>query len=411
MDVTDETGIFNPLAPGYTEDPYSHFAIVRSSAPVQQTLVGPWALFSYDDVFALLRDPELSVDDANSTPDGDDDRQAKFEELLAEFEVDARGDSSILNTDPPDHTRLRKLVSKAFTPRVIESLRDRIQSLVDEALDPMNDSGHGDVVDELAFALPFDVISEMLGMPPGDTLALRGWSEAMVKTLDPIISDDEFREAFVSARKMDAHIEQVIEWKRANPGDDLLTGLIEAEDDGDRLSSIELRDQVTLLFIAGHETTVNLIGTGIFELQRNPEQLATLRDDPSLTQDAIDELLRFIAPVQFSRRIATKDVTYRGLVIPKGSFIFTCLASANRDPDHFGETADQLILDRPNASQHVSFGSGSHYCLGSSLAKLEAEIAIGTFISRFPDAVIEGEPHWNGRMNLRGLKSLPMKVR
>ncbi|MGI9600891.1 MAG: cytochrome P450, partial [Acidimicrobiales bacterium] len=396
------------LQDGYMEDPYPHLAEMRDQAPVQETLAGPWAVFRYDDVFRLLRDPTLSVDDANADFD-ESERGSMMDELVEEYGL-LDTDTSILNTDPPDHTRLRRLVSKAFTPRTIEALRPRIQQLVDEALDRMAAAGRADVVDDLAFPLPFDVISEMLGMPESDKDQIRDWSGAMVKTLDPILSEEDARAAFSAARLMDAHIDKVVEWKRANPADDLLTALIEAEDDGDRLSPLELRDQVSLLFIAGHETTVNLIGTGILVLLGDDEQREQLRSNPDLDTAAIDELLRFIAPVQFSRRITTADIEVAGQVVPKGAFVMTCLASANRDPEFWGPTADKLDLGREGAGQHVSFGSGAHYCLGASLAKLEGQIAIGSFIRRFPGATVADTPEWNGRINLRGLEKLPVDV-
>jgi cytochrome P450 len=404
--MTDVSPLFfNPLQPGYTEDPYPHFAEMREHDPVHLTLLNQWLLFRYDDVSTILRDPSMSVSD-DKIEVLDEKRLAMFEAAGGEFERS----TSMLNADPPDHTRLRRLVSKAFTPSSIEALRPRVQELVDAMLDPMAERGSGDVVTELAFPLPFDVISEMLGMPDADKDQIAAWSGAVVKTLDPVISDDEIVAAIEGSRAMDAHIDQVIAWKREHPADDLLSALIAAEEDGDRLSSVELRDQVGLLFIAGHETTVNLIGTGIHELLRHPDQLALLRDDPSLDANAVDELLRFVSPVQMSRRVVLQDVTIRGKTIPKGMFVLTGLASANRDPDKWGPTADDLDIRREGAAQHVSFGSGIHYCLGASLARLEAQVAIGTFVRRFPNARLGGEPEWNGRINLRGLEHLPVAV-
>ena len=396
---------FNPLQPGYIEDPYPHFAEMREHDPVHLTLLNQWLLFRYDDVARILRDPSMSVSDDN-VEIFDEKRLAMIEASGAEFERS----TSMLGSDPPDHTRLRRLVSKAFTPSSIEALRPRVQQLVDAMLDPMAERGTGDVVTELAFPLPFDVISEMLGMPESDKEQIAAWSGAVVKTLDPIISDAEIVAAFEGSRAMAAHIDQVIAWKRDHPADDLLSALIAAEEDGDRLSSIELRDQVVLLFIAGHETTVNLIGTGIYELLRHPDQLALLRDDPSLDANAVDELLRFVSPVQMSRRVVLQDITIRDKTIPKGTFVLTGLASANRDPDKWGPTADDLDIHRVGLAQHVAFGSGIHYCLGASLARLEAQVAIGTFVRRFPNARLVGEPEWNGRINLRGLEHLQVAV-
>jgi cytochrome P450 len=275
----------------------------------------------------------------------------------------------------------------------------------------MEERGAAEVVGELAFPLPFDVISEMLGMPETDTAQIAEWSSALVKTLDPIITDDEIRASVVADREMRGLVEEVIAWKRAHPAEDLLSALIAAEEDGDRLTTRELRDQVVLLFVAGHETTVNLIGTGIHELLRHPDQAAVLRADPSSDVDAVDELLRFVSPVQFSRRIALQELEVGGRAIEPGVIVMACLAAANHDPEKWGPTADQLDVRRPGANQHLAFGSGIHYCLGAALAKLEAQLAIGRFVRRFPDAAPTAEPVWNGRINLRGIERLELGLR
>lgn len=409
MSALDEQATFyNPLQPGYVENPFPHLAEMREKDPVHHSLIERWMLFGYDDVFRLLRDPSLSVQDSNADL-SQSERAAMFLELTEEAGQIPEPSYAILSIDPPDHTRLRRLVSKAFTPRTIENLRPMVEGLVDEVLDQMEADGDADVVSQLAFPLPFDVITKMLGMPETDTEQVCAWSEAIVKTLDPIITEDETRLAVEASANMDAYISSVIEWKRENPGDDLLTSMIEVEEDGDRMSLIELRDQVGLLFIAGHETTVNLIGTGIYELLRNPEQMARWIEDPSIGPSAVDELLRYVSPVQMTRRISMADIEFGDKTIDTGRFIMACLASANRDPARWGPTADQLDLTREGAGQHMSFGSGSHYCLGASLAKLEAEAAIGRFITRFPNTkVVEAE--WNGRINLRGLSKLHVTV-
>ena len=295
---------FNPLDEGYMADPYPHFGEMRDGDPVHLSMIDLWVLFGYDDVFRLLRDPSMSVQDDN-VEIRDEERYAEMVEAAGgEFERD----TSMLGTDPPDHTRLRRLVSKAFTPAAIQALRPRVQELVDRSLDAIETRGSGDVVSELAFPLPFDVISEMLGMPEADKDQIAAWSGTIVKSLDPMLAASDFAEIRRASDAMKAHIDGVVAWKREHPADDLLTALIAAEEDGDRLSSVELRDQVTLLFIAGHETTVNLIGTGIHDLLRHPEQATILRDDPALDATAIDELLRFVSPVQFSRRVTLADV-------------------------------------------------------------------------------------------------------
>ena len=316
MSVDQEPVMFNPLQEGYIENPWPHLAELRAADPVHRLFTGQWGLFRHDDIFTLLRDPSLSVDDVNANLD-EMAQTAMFEEHARDLEPDR----SILNIDPPDHTRLRRLVSQAFTPRTIETLRPMVQQLVDDALNAMAAAGQADLVSGLAFSLPFDVISEMLGMPASDKIQIRDWSAAIVKTIDPVITEDEVVAAAEASRNMNRLITEVIEWKRANSADDLLSALIDAEDDGDRMSTSELRDQVALLFIAGHETTVNLIGTGIYELLRHPDQLAHLAADPALVPGAVEELLRYVSPVQLTRRIATSDLEIRGRRIPKGSFV------------------------------------------------------------------------------------------
>ena len=403
--TTGESAIFNPFEPGFFEDPYAQYAELREHDPVHRSPLEVWVLFRYDDIVGVLRDSSLSVQVDNATPTA---RMQMFAEQAPEERE--RGAHSILNVDPPDHTRLRRLVSKAFTPKMVHELRPRIQALVDEALDTMAARGESDVISDLAFPLPFTVISEMLGMPDGNRDEVRGWSHTLTKTLDPILSPEEVQAALIAADNMQAHVQDVLAWKRDHPADDLLTGLLAAEDEGDRLSEIELLDQVLLLYVAGHETTVNLIGNATLALLGHPDQLAQLRSDPELDGGAVEELLRYDSPVQFSRRITTADLDVAGTTIPAGTFTLTCLGSANHDDARWGPTADELDITRPDAGQHMSFGNGIHHCLGSSLARTEAQVAIGTLVRRFPDLELAGEPERNGRVVLRGLESLPVTL-
>jgi cytochrome P450 len=403
--TTGEPVIFNPFEPGFFDDPYRQYAALREHDPVHRSPLEVWVLFRYDDIVGVLRDSSLSVQIDNAAPTA---RTRMFAEQ-APGEVE-RGSHAILNIDPPDHTRLRRLVSKAFTPKMVHELRPRIQELVDDALDAMAARGQADVIADLAFPLPFTVISEMLGMPDGNRDEVRGWSHTLTKTLDPILSPEEVEASLAAANKMMAHIEDVLAWKREHPADDLLSGLLAAEDEGDRLSQVELLDQVILLYIAGHETTVNLIGNATLALLRHPDQLAQLRSDPELDAGAVEELLRYDSPVQFSRRITTADLDVDGTTIPAGTFTLTCLGSANHDDARWGPTADELDITRPDAGQHMSFGNGIHHCLGSSLARTEAQVAIGSLVRRFPDLDLAGEPERNGRVVLRGLERLPVSV-
>ena len=404
--------MFNPFAPGFAENPYEEYRVERESEPIQQTPFGPWIVFSHAESVQLLRDVTLSVDVRKAMEIlGEDPRDRA--KMRAELFPDKapREDTSILNIDPPDHTRLRKLVSSVFTPRRVADLAPMIERIVDEHLDAVADRGEMDLIADLAFPLPFAVISEMLGMPDGDSAQLREWSHALVKILDFTIGPEELMAAVVAGENLREHIASVIEWKRSNLGDDLLSALILAEDNGDVLSDIELVDQVNVLFIAGHETTVNLIGNGTWALLQNRDQLDLLRDDPMVEATAIDELLRYDSPVQISRRITLEPIQVGGRDVAAGTFVLTSLGSANRDPAVFGPTADQLDLRRADAARHLAFGSGTHHCLGASLARMEGTIAITRLIRRFPELQAIGAPAWNGRLVLRGMDSLQLTLR
>ena len=400
---------FNPFDPAFAQDPYPQWRELREHDPVHETPFGLWLLLRYDDVHRFVRDPALSVEDRNVRP-GPLDVIAR-EALGDRFdEVNSRGTHAMLNVDPPDHTRLRRLVTKAFTPRVVEQLRPRVQALVDDALDGAAERGELELVGDLAFPLPFAVITEMLGMPETDSAQLREWSGTIVRTLEPLVDPDLIRAIADAADNMRALTADAIAWKRRSPADDLLSALVAAEEGGDVLSDDELIDQVMLLYIAGHETTVNLIGNGMLALLRHREQLDRLRADPGLDGNAIEELLRFDPPVQMTRRITLVDTEVDGRTIEAGTFVVCVIASANRDAAQWGNAAESLDVGRADAHNHLAFGGGVHYCLGAALARLEAQVAIGTLVRRFPDLELAGEPRWNGRLNLRGLERLPLAV-
>jgi cytochrome P450 len=411
---TPDTGylpvLLNPFEPGFFDDPYAQYRLVREQDPVHFSPIGTYALFRYEDVHHVLRDPSLSVEERHVSPRvvaEDPDIEAMFEERRE------GGSHNMLNLDPPDHHRLRRLVSKVFTPRMIEELRPRVQQLVDEHLDMAVASGaEVDLIAALAFPLPFIVISEMLGIPEGrDRSQLREWSGAVVKTFDPILTREEILESFDAIDNINAYISEVIAWKREHPADDLLSALIAAEHEGDRLSEIELSEQVLLLYVAGHETTVNLIGNGTLALLRHREQLELLASDTSVDATFVDELLRYDSPVQMSRRITLAPYEIDGTMIEAGSMVMTCLGSANRDPAKWGPTADDLDLRRTDARDHMSFGGGFHSCLGAHLARLEGQVAITTLVRRFPnvDLATDTVEH-NGRIVLRGLAALPVTL-
>lgn len=408
MTDTDESQgaqlLFNPFEPGFAENPYPAYARLRDADPVHESAFGAWLLSRYEDVSVLLRSP-LSVDPRNLAP-------GTFAGQHTRFERPVRG-VSVLDLDPPDHTRLRSLVTKVFTPRSIAGLEPMIIELVDRALDTIAANGQADLVETLAFPMPFEVISRMLGMSVSDTTHVRELSGTIGRSLD-IIADEAVALAIERASdELDMITAEVIATKRSNPGDDLLTALIAAEDQGDKLTDTELIAQVEFLYMAGHETTSSLIAGGVLALLENPEQLALVRSDPEkASANAVEELLRYVSPVQQSRRITTGPYSVRGREIPPGSFVVAVLAAANRDEQFWGPDAARLDIRREKARQHVSFGAGLHHCLGAALARLQTRIAVERLVRRFPGLALDpdGAVEWNGRMILRGPSRLPITV-
>ncbi|ACU74934.1 cytochrome P450 [Catenulispora acidiphila DSM 44928] len=405
--------LFNPFEPGYIADPYPAFRRLRTEDPVHHHPLGFWVLSRYDDVSALLRSAN-SVDYRNSAPDSTARLQA---DAMIEAAGPATGDTvdaygmSMLDRDPPDHTRLRGLVSKVFTPRSVAALEPFVVDLVDAALDRMADAGTADLIATLAFPIPFAVISRMLGIPETDHARIRVLSGLLVRTLEPIGDPALLAEINAARLEMQDIVRGLIAYKRENPGEDLLTALIAAEQDGDRLSDEELIAQVVLLYVAGHETTVNLIGNGTLALLNHPEELKKLRESPQLAANGVEEMLRYDSPVQLSRRVILEPYEVGGKVIPKGGFVVAALASANHDESRWGPRSGDLQLDRAGARNHVAFGGGPHHCLGAALARLEGRVAVERMAVRFPALAPAAEPVWNGRINLRGLDTLPVTVR
>ena len=399
--------LFNPLDPAFRIDPYPVYARLRAEGPVYRAPWGGFVFSRYAPCEALLKDPRSSSDFRTSDA---------FREFVAQQGGDPNagflgGTRPFLFLDPPDHTRLRGLVNKAFTPRTVEGLRSRIEEIVSELLDRAEQKGSLEVVEDFAYPLPVQVICEMLGVPVKDHETFQDWSRELARSLDP----EEFLPPEVIERRQraiesfGAYFNGLVEEHRAQPRDDLLSALIAAEEAGDKLTGLELLATCILLLVAGHETTVNLIGNGTLALLRHPDQLALLRDDPSLARSAVEELLRYDPPVQFTGRVALEDITIGDVTIPKGQQSVILLASANRDPEVFADP-DRLDITRAE-NRHLSFGHGIHYCVGAPLARLEAEIALGALVQRFPDMrLLADAPPYKENIVLRGLASLPVGI-
>jgi pimeloyl-[acyl-carrier protein] synthase len=390
---------FNPMDPAFVADPYPTYRQLRTEDPVHHNPMGFWVLTRYEDVVAALRDPRLA------------------KEAIAAF-VAARFGApvpitglSMLDRDPPDHTRLRSLVSKAFTPRVVEGLRPRVQQIVDGLIARAREKGSMDLIEEFAYPIPVNVICEMLGVPVEDHERFKGWSLDIARGLDSILlpPDSEVPKRSVASRTALAeYFRELIAKRRASPRADLLSALIAAEEAGDKLSENELLATCILLLIAGHETTVNLIGNGTLALLRHPDQLRRLRENPALIGTAVEELLRFDGPVQRTARIPSEDVVIDGRTIAKGEMVMPFIGAADRDPAQFPDP-DRLDIGRSD-NRHIAFGWGIHFCLGAPLARVEGQIAINTLVQRLPKlALATDTPQFRESLTLRGLTSLPVQ--
>ncbi|MBC8093789.1 MAG: cytochrome P450, partial [Pseudonocardia sp.] len=353
-----------------------------------------WIVTRHDDVDAALRDPRLS-----KRAPGIDAMPPALRNFVAH---------QMLGMDPPDHTRLRRLVSQAFTPRLVAGMEPRIQHVADDLLDRVQLWGHLDLIDDYAYPLPLTVIAELLGIPADDHQPFRHWSYAAVANDDPGGPVPQWRQTALT--EFAAYLRELFARKRREPGNDLVSGLVTAAEGGDSLSGEELLAMVWLLIVAGHETTVNLIGNGMLALLRHPDQLALLRAEPGLLPGAIEELLRYDGPVETSTpRYSTADVDLPGGTIPAGELVFVVLASANRDEHRFAD-ADVLDLRRADP-RHLAFGKGIHYCLGAPLARMEGRIAIGTLLRRMPrlrPAVRLDALEWRPSLLMRGLRAFPV---
>jgi cytochrome P450 len=398
---------YEPLNPAFRADPYPTYAWLREHDPIHMAEErGIRVLSRYHDIAKLLRAPDVSrnVDESaiDLTPGEQLERDARLARNVPK---------SLLQLDAPDHTRLRGLVSKAFTPRAVERLRPRVQQLVDDALNVVEDTGRIELIDAMAFPVPFAVISDLLDMPTDRSDELRDWAQAITLSLESSATADELIAAQAAVQSVLGFLVPVIEARRRNLGDDVLSALIAVEEDGERLSLPELISTVVLLYIAGHETTVNLIGNSALALAKNPDQRALWRErGPSLDSNAVDELLRYDGPVQQTIRVPMVDMEVSGGVLPARHRVLTLLGSANRDASVF-DRPDELHLDREGAARQVAFAQGVHYCLGAALARLEGQVALGTMIRRYEHWDLAAEPHWRDRLTIRGVDRLELLLK
>lgn len=395
--------LFNPLSPDFIRDPYPHYERLRTTDPMHLTPLGMFVASRHAEASLVMRDKRFGKDYVERTI-------RRYGPDIMKEPVFRSMSHWMLQQDPPDHTRLRGLVVKAFTARRVEDMRPRIQHIVDETLDRIIPQGKMDLIEDFAFRLPVTIICDMLGIPEEHREVFYASSRDGGRLLDPVpLTPAEIQQGNAGNAMAAMYFQQLFELRRKQPGDDLITQLVQAEEDGHKLTNEELTANIILLFGAGHETTVNLIGNGLLALYRNPDQLALLKANPSLITNAIEEFLRYVSSVQLTGRVALEDIDdLGGKKIPKGESVLCLLGSANRDPAVYPDRPDRLDITRPNV-RPLSFGGGIHFCLGAQLARIEAEVAIATLLRRLPELRLDDteNPEWRPTFVLRGLKRLP----
>jgi len=395
-------GDFNPFLPEFRTDPYPFYRALRDKhrVYVSRLLGGAWLLSRYDDVAAVLGDARFSVDRPQAEVF---QRLQPFRGLSPEFTQAIQ--RTLLMTDPPAHTRLRRLVNKAFTPRVVEGLRGRIQALVDELLDVVAARRQMELIADLAYPLPVTVIAELLGIPVHDRARFKEWSDTLAVLLDPLQAVDGLAPTERAFGEIAAYMRPIFTERRHQPREDLISALVSVEDQGQRLDEIELLSLTMLILGAGHETTTNLIANAVLALLQHPAERRRLQDDPGLIGSAVEEFLRYDSPVQLTDRVVSVDCEVAGRPVRKGTVVALILGAANRDPSRFADP-DRLDLSRQD-NHHLSFGHGAHFCLGAALARVEAQIVIPALLRRFPDLDGERAPrHWKRSAVLRGPTAL-----
>jgi cytochrome P450 len=394
--------IFNPLSPEFIRDPYPFFHKLRAYDPLWPSPFGRVST-RHKDVSLVLRDKRFGKDFIGRAKKNYGDN-AENEPILRTMRL------SMLTQDPPDHTRLRGLVVKAFTARRVEDMRPSIQRIVDAAIDRVAAQGHMDVIADLAFRLPVAVICDMLGIPPDHQERFLQGARMAGRSIEPVpMSRAELDAANAGQAEIKEYFLKLFELRRREPGNDLTSHLLQVEEAGSQLTADELIANILLLFVAGHETTVNLIGNGLLALYRHPDQLRLLRERPELMPNAIEEFLRYDSSVQVTYRVALEALDLNGTALAKGDAVMCLLGAANRDPETYPDP-DRLDITRAKINP-MSFGGGIHHCLGAQLARIEAEVALATLLRRLPNLTLDNldKPDWRPTFVLRGLKTLPAR--
>jgi cytochrome P450 len=388
----------NPLDPAFRADPHPFLKRLREHDPVNETPIGVFRLTRYDDVVRMLKEVPSGVRMADGRVFG-----------AIDTGLDGGSGQFILQQDPPDHTRLRKPMSQAFRPRAIERWRARVDALVSDLLDRVAERGEMDVITDLALPVPSTIICEMMGVPIQDRDRFTEWTAAATHLLAAALEPPEIlARAQAGGDALASYFTDLIEERRKHLRDDLLSDLIRAEEEGDRLSPTELLSQSIGLLIAGFETTIGLIGNGVLALLRHPDQLEKLRTNPPLIESAVEECLRYDGPILLTIRVTREDTPFGGRVIPRDRPVMCMIAAANRDPERFPDP-DRFDITRDD-NEHLAFGGGAHFCLGAHLARLEAQIAIGQLVQRFPGLELRSSDLEWGRSLFRVLGRLPVRL-
>jgi cytochrome P450 len=404
--------VFDPFDPLWSSDPFPLYSDLRQRAPIHRNDLGFWVVARHADCLAILRDRRASSDSLNvaraQLPNGIRAPVAEDDPMAAAM-IEMR---PFLFRDPPDHTRLRGLVSKAFTPKVVESLRSRTQVMVDDLLDAAMEAGQVDLLESFAHPLPVQVICDLLGVPAEDEDRFKGWSDALARGLDPdfLLTDEVIAARGEAVLQFSQYFFELLAERKRRPGEDLLSRLVAAEDGGATLSEAEMLSTCILLLVAGHETTVNLIAGGTLALLRHPDQLERFRTDPEVTRSGVEEMLRYVSPVQLTGRALTEDCEFGGVEFSAGDFAMLLLASGNHDPDQFEDPESFDVARSPN--NHLGFGFGIHHCLGAPLARMETQVALTSLVRRAPHlALTVDDVVYKSNVVLRGMEALPVTLR